>query len=137
MASMSPQEAPHRSKLTSQDLPRSRPEGRLFVFSIQQHRTPRKEVPDIEASQAKGLRDKPLADLDVPTMTTVEPERLCSPRPSAWACLVAAAYPVGTGEQHGGHMQPCPNEAILPAYTTTHRSDQYANWPPPSSPIFS
>ena len=26
-------------------------------------------------------------------------------------------------------MQPCPKEAILSAFITTHRSDQYANWP--------
>ena len=34
-------------------------------------------------------------------------------------------------------MQPCPKEAILPAFITTHWSDQYANWPSPSSVLFS
>jgi hypothetical protein len=32
-------------------------------------------------------------------------------------------------------MQPCPNESVLSAFITTHRSGQYANWPSPSSLI--
>jgi hypothetical protein len=33
-------------------------------------------------------------------------------------------------------MQPCPKEAILSAFITTHRSVQHANWPLYSSLVF-
>lgn len=119
---MSPPEAPHRSKLTSQIYRGAAQKGGSFSFSTNPHRTRSKEDPDIEGSQAGGLGHRP-ADVHAPIVKTVEPERSCSSTPICMSLAsIATAYPTRTGEQHGGPMQPCPEEANLSALITTHGS---------------
>jgi hypothetical protein len=84
----------------------------------------RKEDPDIKPGPAGGLDRETPAELSVSIVKTVELRTVLFSLAHCMGLAIVTPYPTRPGEQHGGHMQPCPDEAITSALinTNTRRS---------------